>query len=68
MTPSEQYRTLAANCARARSADSEELAAEWEHLTNCYVPISFQPMKFVPSNICNVPSLTDAGATALVAS
>lgn len=43
MTPSAQYRALAANLrARARSADSEEIAAEWEHLADCYVRLAEQ--------------------------
>jgi hypothetical protein len=43
MTPAEQYRILAAGLrARARTVDSAALAAEWEHLADCYIRLAEQ--------------------------
>ena len=37
MTPAEKYRRLAATFrAQSRAVGSKKLAAEWDHLANCY--------------------------------
>lgn len=43
MTPSEQYRALAARFrAHSRLSDNPRLSAEWEHLARCYVRLAQQ--------------------------
>ena len=43
MTPSEQYRKLAANLrVRARNERSANVRAEWEHLARCYIRLAEQ--------------------------
>ena len=43
MTPSEQYRKLAANLrTRAHNETSANVRAEWEHLARCYIRLAEQ--------------------------
>ena len=43
MTPSEQYRKLAAELrAKARKEESADLRVEWNHLAQCYLRLAEQ--------------------------
>jgi hypothetical protein len=43
MSPSEQYRTLAAELrAKARKEESADLRVEWNHLAQCYLRFAEQ--------------------------
>jgi len=43
MTPATHYRTLAAQLrSRAKTEESPQLRAEWEHLAQCYIRLAEQ--------------------------
>jgi hypothetical protein len=57
-TPATHYRTLAAQLrARARTEDSPQLRAEWEHLAHCYVRLAEQADRNSQTDVSYEPIL-----------
>lgn len=58
MTPSQQYRTLAAGLkARARYENDPEFRAEWEVLADCYVRLAEQADRNSRTDVTHEPIL-----------
>lgn len=58
MTPATHYRTLAAQLrSRARTEDSPQLRAEWNHLAQCYVRLAEQADRNSQTDVSYEPIL-----------
>jgi hypothetical protein len=58
MTPVTHYRTLAAQLrARARTEDSRQLRAEWDHLAQCYIRLAEQADRNSQTDVSYEPIL-----------
>ena len=58
MTPATHYRTLAAHLrTRARTEESPQLRAEWEHLAQCYIRLAEQADRNSQTDVSYEPIL-----------
>jgi hypothetical protein len=61
MTPATHYRTLAAQLrTRAKSEQSPQLRAEWEHLAQCYIRLAEQADRNSLTDVSYEPILRSA--------